>query len=149
MRQALDVVHNTIENLQEGKLLCSQACDTSMLGALVKTLHGANLTWPRTAKPFPGVSFVQIVESVNQAQAQVALFVPGLSLNGPRINQLSKKRKVPNTKTGQALTPGSSREAQATFGAHDCDARRHLVEKLDELEGQEVEGREQVGYSLF
>lgn len=151
MRKSLDVVHSAVDALQDDKLACSQGCDTFVLGALIKSLRRARLVWPRQSKPFPGVSFAQVVESVSHAQAQVAQLVPGLSLNGPGIHQLSRKRKSPNAKPGQALTPDSSPEARATYDAHDCDARRSLAEKLGELK-EEVDGLElesKLGYYLY
>ncbi|KAJ4391072.1 hypothetical protein N0V93_004686 [Gnomoniopsis smithogilvyi] len=151
VRKALEVVHNTVDILQEDKLPCSQGCDTFILGALIKTLHRANLAWPRPSKPFPGVSFAHIVESVNQAQAQVAQFVPGLSLNGSGFTQISRKRKSPNAKPGHALTPDSSPEARATVDPHQCAARKNLAENLGEL-GVEVQGlalESKLGYYLY
>lgn len=151
VRKSLDIVHSAVDVLQDDKLSCSQGCDTFVLGALIKSLRRASLVWPRPVKPFLGVSFAQVVESVNHAEAQVAQFVPGLSLNGSGINQQSRKRKSPNAKPGQALTPDSSPEARATYDAHDCDARRNLAEKLGELEGQ-LDGLElesKLGYYLY
>lgn len=151
MRKALDVAHSAIDALQDDKLACSQGCDTFVLGALIKSLRRTSLAWPRPVKPFPGVSFAQVVESVSHAQAQVIQFVPGLSLNEPGINQLSRKRKSPNAKPGQALTPDSSPEARATIDIHDCDARRILAGTLGDLEkaveGLELESR--FGYYLY
>lgn len=151
VRKALEAVHNTVDALQEDRLPCSQGCDTFILGALIKTLHRANLVWPRPSKPFPGTSFAQIVESVKQAQSQVTELVPGLSLSGSGVTQLSRKRKSPNAKPGQALTPDSSPEVRATNDAHYCDARRNLADNLGEL-GVEVEGLElesKLGYYLY
>lgn len=151
MRKALDVAHSAIDALQDDNLTCSQGCDTFVLGALVKSLRRASLVWPHPVKPFPGVSFAQVVESIDHAQAQVAQFVPGLSLDGPGINQLSRKRKSPNAKPGQALTPDSSPEARAIIDAHNCDARRTLAGRLGDLE-KEVEGLElesKFGYYLY
>lgn len=152
MRKSLDVIHRAVDALQDDELSCSQGCDTFVLGALIKNLRRVSLTWPRPSRPFPGVSFAQVLESVNHAQEQVAQFVPGLSLNGSGINQLSRKRKSPNAKPGQgALTPDSSPEARALVDVHDCDARRNLAEKLGELE-VEVDGLElesKLGYYLY
>ncbi|KAJ4416418.1 hypothetical protein N0V82_006760 [Gnomoniopsis sp. IMI 355080] len=154
VRKALEVVHNIIDMLQEDKLPCSQGCDTFILGALIKTLRRASLAWPRPSEPFPGVSYAQIVECVNQAQAQVAdQFVPGLSsLNGSGAAQkISRKRKSPNAQPGQALTPESSPEARPTVDSHDCGARRKLADSLSEL-GVEVQGLElesKLGYYLY
>lgn len=151
MRKSLEVIHSAVDALQDDKLSCSQGCDTFILGALIKSLRKASLVWPRPLRPFPGVSFVQVVEAINHAQVQVAQFVPGLSLNGSGINQLSRKRKSPNAKPGQALTPDSSPEARATYDAHDCDARRNLAEELGGLE-EEVQGLElesKLGYYLY
>lgn len=153
VRKALEGVHNFVDMLQEDKLPCSQGCDTFILGALIKTLHRASLAWPRPSKPFPGVSFAQIVESVHQAQAQVAhQFVPGLSsLDGSGITQTSRKRKSPNEQPGQALTPESSPEARPRIDSHDCDARRNLADSLGDL-GVEVQGLElesKLGYYLY
>lgn len=151
MRSALEVVHDAVDALQSDRTPCAQGCDTFLLGALIKTLQQQNLVWPRPLRPFPGVSFAQIRDAVSQAQARVAQFVPGLSLNGSGIDQKSLKRKSPNARPGQALTPESSPEAGATLGAHECDTRSDLAERLHKLEG-EVDGLElesKLGYYLY
>lgn len=154
VRRALDVVHSAVDTLQEDGAPCSFGCDTFTLGALIKNLHRADLVWPRPSKPFLGVSFAQILEAVDGAQAQVAQFVPGLSLNGSGMNNKSRKRKSPNAQPGQALTPESSPEARATFDAHEheCAARGDgLSDRLHELE-VEVKGLElesKLGYYLY
>lgn len=154
VRKALDIVHGAVDAMQEDRLQCPQGCDTFILGALIKTLHRANLVWPRPSKPFAGISFTQIVEAVRQAQAQVAQFIiPGLSLNESRTSQhTSRKHKSPNAHPEQqALTPDSSPEALAASDVHECDAQSNLAEKLRELEA-EVEGLElesKLGYYLY
>lgn len=152
VRKALEVVHDAVDALQEEKSPCSLGCDNYILGALIKTLHRAKLVWPRPAKPFPGVSFVQISESVKAAQAQVAQIVPGLSLNNYALQQSSRKRKSPNAQPGHALTPESSPEARATLDVHTCEAQRNLAAALGELEvdvkiGLELESK--LGYYLY
>lgn len=152
VRQALDVVYETVDALQVDETPCSRGCDTFLLGALVKSLRRHNLMWPRPSKPFIGVSFVGISQSVGEAVSQLAQLVPGLSLNGAaNVKEVSRKRKTPNSEPKQTLTPDSSPELRATFGAHDCGVRDGLAEKLDELEagvaGLELESK--LGYLLY
>lgn len=152
VRQALDVVYETVDSLQEDETTCSRGCDTFMLGALVKSLRRHKLMWPRPSKPFIGVSFVGISQSVGDAGSQLAQLVPGLSLNGTAsVKEISRKRKTPNSEPKQALTPDSSPELRATFDGHDCGVRGGLAEKLDELEagvtGLELESK--LGYLLY
>lgn len=153
VRQALDVVYETVDALQEDEAPCPRGCDTFLLGALVKSLRRHKLMWPRPAKPFIGVSFVGISQSVGEAGSQLAQLVPGLSLNGSANvrAEVSRKRKTPNSEPKQALTPDSSPELRATFDAHDCGVSRGLAEKLGELEagvaGLELESK--LGYLLY
>ncbi|KAK2604920.1 hypothetical protein N8I77_007811 [Diaporthe amygdali] len=152
VRQALEVINNTLDALQEDEAPCSRGCDTFLLGALVKSLRRHNLIWPRPSKPFIGVSFVGISQSVGEAGAQLAQLVPGLSLNGSaNFKEISRKRKTPNSEPKQTLTPDSSPELRATFDTHNCGVRRGLEEKLDELEagvkGLELESK--LGYLLY
>lgn len=152
VRKALDLVNDTIDALQEDKAQCALGCDTFILGALVKTLRRRKLFWPQPSKPFAGVSFAEIVESVREAQAQVAKFAPGLLLDDPSsTHQRSRKRKSPNAQPGHALTPESSPEPGAALGAHECGAKTDLTEKLDEL-GAAVEGLQlesKLGFCLY
>lgn len=152
VRQALDVIYETVDALQEDEAPCSRGCDTFLLGALVKSLRRHKLMWPRPSKPFIGVSFVGISQSVGEAGSQLAQLVPGLSLNGAAgVKEVSRKRKTPNSEPKQTLTPDSSPELRATFDAHDCGVRGGLAEKLDELEagvtGLELESK--LGYLLY
>lgn len=153
MRKALEIVHEAIDALQDEQAPCSLGCDTFILGALIKTLRRAKLVWPQPSKPFTGISFVQIVEAVKQAQAEVSQFIPGLSLSNLAINQQqSRKRRSLNTQPGgQVLTPESSPEARATLDVHRCAAQTGLVEALGELEagvgGLELESK--LGYYLY
>ncbi|KAI3397515.1 hypothetical protein diail_10607 [Diaporthe ilicicola] len=155
VRQALDVVHGTLDALQENETPCPRGCDTFLLGALVKSLRRHDLIWPGPSKPFIGVSFVGISQSVGEAGAQLAQLaqlVPGLSLNGSAsAKEVSRKRKTPNSEPKQALTPDSSPELRATLDTHDCGVRGGLAEKLDELEagvkGLELESS--LGYLLY
>lgn len=152
VRQALEVVYETVDALQEDEAPCPRGCDTFLLGALVKSLRRHKLMWPRPAKPFIGVSFVGISQSVGEAGSQLAQLVPGLSLNGSaNVREVSRKRKTPNSEPKQALTPDSSPELRATFDAHDCGVRGGLAEKLGELEagvaGLELESK--LGYLLY
>lgn len=152
VRQALDVIYEKVDALQEDETPCSRGCDTFLLGALVKSLRRHKLMWPRPVKPFIGVSFVGISQSVGEAGSQLAQLVPGLSLNGAtNVREISRKRKTPNTEPKQTLTPDSSPELRATFDAHDCGVRGGLAEKLDELEagvkGLDLESK--LGYLLY
>ncbi|KAL2278435.1 hypothetical protein FJTKL_14370 [Diaporthe vaccinii] len=152
VRQALDVIYETVDALQEDEAPCSRGCDTFLLGALVKSLRRHKLMWPRPVKPFIGVSFVGISQSVGEAGSQLAQLVPGLSLNGAAsVREISRKRKTPNAEPKQTLTPDSSPELRATFDAHDCGVRGGLAEKLDELEagvkGLDLESK--LGYLLY
>ncbi|KAH8783391.1 hypothetical protein F5883DRAFT_538633 [Diaporthe sp. PMI_573] len=152
VRQALDIVYETVDALQEDERPCSRGCDTFLLGTLVKSLRRHKLMWPRPSKPFIGVSFVGISQAVGEAGSQLAQLVPGLSLNGAaNVKEISRKRKTPNAEPKQALTPDSSPELRATFDAHDCGVKGGLAEKLDELEagvaGLELESK--LGYLLY
>lgn len=153
VRQALDAVYETVDALQvDDETPCARGCDTLLLGALVKSLRRHNLMWPRPSKPFIGVSFVGISQSVGEAGSQLAQLVPGLSLNGvANAREISRKRKTPNSEPKQALTPDSSPELRATLDAHDCGVGAGLAEKLGELEagvrGLELESR--LGYLLY
>lgn len=152
VRQALEVVYEKVDALQEDEAPCPRGCDTFLLGSLVKSLRRNKLMWPRPSKPFIGVSFVGISQSVGEAGSQLAQLVPGLSLNGAaNVREISKKRKTPNSEPRQTLTPDSSPELRATFDAHDCGVRGGLAEKLDELEagvkGLDLESK--LGYLLY
>ncbi|KAG8166178.1 hypothetical protein KVR01_004730 [Diaporthe batatas] len=152
VRQALDVVYKTIDSLQVDETPCPRGCDTFLLGSLVKSLRRHDLTWPRPSRPFIGVSFVGISQSVGEAGSQLARLAPGLSLNGAAgVGGTSRKRKTPNSEPKQTLTPDSSPELRATLDAHDCGVGAGLADKLDELgagvTGLELESR--LGYLLY
>ena len=152
VRQALDVIYETVDALQEDEKPCPRGCDTFLLGSLVKSLRRHNLMWPRPSKPFIGVSFVGISQSVGEAGSQLAQLVPGLSLNGAgNVREISKKRKTPNAEPKQTLTPDSSPELRATFDSHDCGVSGGLAEKLEDLQagvtGLELESK--LGYLLY
>lgn len=150
--QALEVVYEKVDALQEDEAPCPRGCDTFLLGSLVKSLRRHKLMWPRPSKPFIGVSFVGISQSVGEAGSQLVQLVPGLSLNGAaNVREISRKRKTPNSEPKQTLTPDSSPELRATFDTHDCGVRGGLAEKLDELEagvkGLDLESK--LGYLLY
>lgn len=153
VRKALEVVHEAVDALQEEKAPCSLGCDNFILGALIKTLHRVKLVWPRPAKPFSGISFVQVCESVKAAQAQIAQIAPGLSLNNFAVQQSSLgKRKSPNAQPEHVLTPESSPEARATLDVHTCEAQRSVASALRDLEvdvkiGLDLESK--LGYYLY
>lgn len=138
VRQALVFVNDTIDALQEDESACPLGCDTFLLGALVKTLRRHKLIWPRPPKPFTGISFVGVAESVEQAQVQMSQLAPGLLLTTPTHIQNLGKRKSPNAKPRQALTPESTPDAspvaRASPDTHECDATTDLTERLGGLE---------------
>lgn len=153
MRRSLELVNDTIDALQEDKASCALGCDTFLLGALIKTLSRRKLVWPRPARPFVGVSFVEIVEAVRGAQAQVARLAPGLLLDDPVRAQKTRKSRSHNAQPGHALTPESSPEAGAALDGreHECAGRTDLTERLGEL-GAAVEGLElesKLGFCLY
>lgn len=151
VRKALEHVNGTIDALQEDKASCDMGCDTFLLGALVKTLRRRKLLWPQPAKPYSGISLAGITEAVEEAQAQVAQFAPGLLLSAPASGQKSRARKSRNAQPDQALTPDSSPEQVAVSDVHECDAKTDLTEKLDGLaaavEGLQLESK--LGFCLY
>lgn len=151
VRKALELVKDTIDALQEDKSPCELGCGTFLLGALVKALRRRKLLWPQPEKPYSGISLAGITEAVEEAQAQVAQFIPGLSLGAPASGQRSRTRKSRNAQPGQALTPDSSPEQVAASDVHECGAKTDLTEKLDGLaagvEGLQLEGK--LGFCLY
>lgn len=170
---ALDAVHGALGALQQdetGTLSCSLGCDTFLLGSLVKSLRRARLGFPRPARPWPGVSLLDVSRAVGQAQdalaRQLVHLGPSWGLLGaptvaPAATTVTGKRKTPNAQpvgpSSLLLTPESSPEPERAAGGgfrdvHTCEARDGYVgARLEELE-RGVEGLDlesKLGYYLY
>ncbi|KAK3341944.1 hypothetical protein B0T25DRAFT_586023 [Lasiosphaeria hispida] len=165
--KSLTLVHGTLDNLTDSSVVCSRFhCDSFLLGQLIKTLRKSGVVWPRPAKPFAGVSHVDIADTVNSnvqfrwrnssgnSESGIGIWGVAVNGNGASVKASSRKRKSP---VQQPITPGSSPEPTQrpgiTFETHVCDAKK-LVTHFDELDVLEdgVKGldlQSSLGYQLY
>jgi hypothetical protein len=59
---------NLLEQLREGRDLCSFECDSILFGALTKEMYVQHLL-PRQAPPFQGRSFVETIASIHSIRS--------------------------------------------------------------------------------
>ena len=140
---ALAVVYGVFDGLSSGSATCHEFhCDSFLLGELTKTLSKSGLLWPRAAAPFTGVTHAAVVESVADYRSAES------KRRGGEGNQNGVSAKVNGAVNGSnGIASGgdanganrnhetfhAEKKGPASFGTHECSARR-LVASLDRLD---------------
>ncbi|KAK4032415.1 hypothetical protein C8A01DRAFT_20505 [Parachaetomium inaequale] len=67
LSRALTLLHGTLDDLTSGAAPCTtHHCDALLLGGLIKSLHKQQLVWLRPMKPFPDLSFGDVIRGVKE-----------------------------------------------------------------------------------
>ncbi|KAH8886461.1 hypothetical protein GQ53DRAFT_750706 [Thozetella sp. PMI_491] len=145
--RSLNALAEVVEDLRTGKESYASGYDAFLLGSLFK--HPSRLLWPQPARPFPGISYSTIRQTIDEVQESTARLLAARS--APSLS-LAKKRKVPHFPETPP-SPESSPEPVSRHGLfepHDTipDIFGAALAKLgEEIKGLELESS--LGYYLY
>lgn len=106
--KAVDLLHNRVLGLQCSKSSCSYACDSMMLGALMKNMNDYGLLWPRPSDPFLKMSVMGVTDAVIKFKSPE--FPPEVEV----INGVCRPRKKGKDKSTRLSTRESEPWTWAT-----------------------------------